>query len=120
MLEFEIDRSPIEIPWTVNSADDWWETFTVKQNGVAVDVSTWVWGGSVVAKRNSDLVVVSIEWDTSEAATGQISFGVNYPDTIVPRGSYWYELDVATPKRTAFQCGVLTVGFDHSELEVGP
>ena len=112
----ELNRSPIEVPWLVNSADDWSETFTVKQAGVPVDVSSWTFGGTVVKRRNDATLIAPIQWDMTGAALGVVRFYVDYPDTVIARGRYWYELDVDNGRRQAFQAGLVHVGFDHSEL----
>ena len=110
------DDGPTEIDWPVHSADDWWKTFTVKDGGVAIDVSGWTFAGSIVKERNSSITIATLEWDLTNAASGVVSFGLSYPSTILGRASHWYELELANPRRHTFQEGLVIVGFDHSEL----
>lgn len=115
-MRFSIDNQPAEVDWLVHSADDWWLYFTVKLGGVAQDVSSWTFAGTITESRNSGIVIAELEWDVSEAAMGRVGYGLNNPATVLARQTAWYEVELKNSKRQTFQHGILDIQFDHSEL----
>lgn len=115
-MRHKFKDGPIEVDWEIHSADDWSKTFQVQLDGVAEDVSGWTFAGVITKERNSGIIIATLEWDMTDAATGYVTYHLDHPATVLARQEAWYELEFKNPKRRTFQQGICDIGFDHSEL----
>ena len=87
-----IDLRPARLDYKITRGDDFADTVTIKEGdpAVAVDVSSRIYTAQVRRTKDGD-VVASMTIDTTDAATGQISYSVADTVTEDMSGDYVWD-----------------------------
>lgn len=87
---------PAKLSYKITRGDDFADVVTIKEAGVAVDVSTRTYTAQVRSSKNSETVVATMVIDMTDAATGQV--GYSLADTVTDdlSGNYVWDFQQET------------------------
>ena len=94
-----VDVRPAKLNYKITRGDDFADQVTIKENGVAVDVSARTYTAQVRSTKDSVTVVATMSIDMSSAATGVVGFAV--ADTVTDDMSGQYVWDFQQVSGTA-------------------
>ena len=78
-----VDIRPAKLNYKITRGDDFADQVTIKENGVAVDVSARTYTAQVRSTKDSEDIVAQMVIDMTSAATGVVGFSVQ--DTVTER-----------------------------------
>ena len=86
-----VDVRPAKLNYKITRGDDFADQVTIKENGVAVDVSARTYTAQVRSTKDSTTVVATMSIDMASAATGVVGYSV--ADTVTDDLSGQYVWD---------------------------
>ena len=101
-----VDVRPAKLNYKITRGDDFADQVTIKENGVAVDVSTRTYTAQVRSTKDSATVVATMSIDMSSAATGVVGYSVADTVTDDMSGQYVWDFQQVsgTATRTLMGC----------------
>ena len=94
-----VDVRPAKLNYKITRGDDFADQVTIKENGVAVDVSARTYTAQVRSTKDSVTVVATMSIDMASAATGVVGFSI--ADTVTDDLSGQYVWDFQQVSGTA-------------------
>jgi hypothetical protein len=86
-----VDIRPAKLNYKITRGDDFADQVTIKENGVAVNVSARTYTAQVRLTKDAETVVAQMTIDMTSAATGVVGFSVQ--DTVTDDMSGLYVWD---------------------------
>ena len=86
-----VDVRPAKLNYKITRGDDFADQVTIKENGVAVDVSARTYTAQVRSTKDSVTVVATMSIDMASAATGVVGYSI--ADTVTDDLSGQYVWD---------------------------
>ena len=91
-----VDVRPAKLNYKITRGDDFADQVTIKENGVAVDVSTRTYTAQVRSTKDSVTVVATMSIDMTSAATGVVGYAVADTVTDDLSGQYVWDFQQVT------------------------
>lgn len=93
---------PAKLSYKITRGDDFADVVTIKEAGIAVDVSARTYTAQVRSSKNSTTVVATMAIDMTDAAIGQVGYSIADTVTDDMSGNYvWdFQQDTAGVIRT--------------------
>jgi hypothetical protein len=91
-----VDIRPAKLNYKITRGDDFADQVTIKENGVAVDVSARTFTAQVRLTKDAATVVADMSIDMTSAATGVVGFSVQDTVTDDMAGTYVWDFQQDT------------------------